>query len=41
MGLGLQNFPGSDLCVPAIDDWFIPGSVPLIVEAAFLAQHGQ
>ena len=40
MGLGLRNLPGSDLCGPAIDDWFIPGSVSLIVEAAFLAQHG-
>src|ERR1700688_892839 len=29
-----------DLCVPAIIGGFIPGSVPLIVEATFLAQHG-
>jgi hypothetical protein len=38
MGLGLRKLPGSDLFVSAIDDWFIPDSVPLI-KAAFLAQH--
>jgi hypothetical protein len=35
-------FPCSDLCVPAIDEEFVPGprSGPLIVEAAFLTEHG-
>lgn len=40
MGLGLQKFPSSDLHVPAIDGGSTPGSVPLIVEAALLAEHG-